>query len=168
MQWLGCAHNQQNKMSPQVTKKLKRVKYQNSLNPQKLQKFVLSYWFLTFLINFILLNLCIIHILHIQPFNHPLPLQTITNRRVLAVVIRNTRSGPKPLIESFLQIIGYERRSTERTRLLIVIHPTVQTAPVKYVPAIRLPSDLIAAVEFVQAHRTALRRVNQVREFHNG
>ncbi|MCD7471332.1 hypothetical protein HAX54_011680 [Datura stramonium] len=48
-----------------------------------------------------------------------------------------------------------------------MVHPTVQTAPVEYMPAIREPSDLIVPIKLVQANRAALRRVNQLRELHH-
>lgn len=40
----------------------------------------------------------------------------------------------------------------------MVSHPTVETAPVEYVAAIREPSDLVLSLELVEAHRAPLRR----------
>ena len=46
-----------------------------------------------------------------------------------------------------------------------MIHPTVQTAPVEYVPAVRQPPDLVPSVEFVKADGAAFRQLHaQLRE----
>lgn len=96
-------------------------------------------------------------------------LQTSSKRRILAVEIGNPGSNPKPLVESLLHIVGNKLRAAERACLLIVVHPTVEAAPVEYVPAVRQPSDLVVAAKFVQTHRAILRRVHllrQIRELH--
>ncbi|KAK9280021.1 hypothetical protein L1049_013706 [Liquidambar formosana] len=67
----------------------------------------------------------------------------------------------------------HKRGPTQRTRLLIVVHPTVQTAPVENVPAVRQPPDLFPSLELVEANGASLRLValagdRQVLELHDG
>lgn len=68
--------------------------------------------------------------------------------------------GPEPFIKLLAGLIRHERRPAKRTRLLVVVHPTVHTRPVKNVLAIRQTPDLLAALELVQADGAALRRVS--------
>ncbi|GER30339.1 peptidyl-tRNA hydrolase II family protein, partial [Striga asiatica] len=82
--------------------------------------------------------------------------------------IQYSRRRPQPLVEGLLHALGDDRRPAERARLLIVVHPAVQAAPVEYVPTVRQPPDLVLASELVQAHRAALRRpLRQIREPHH-
>lgn len=113
---------------------------------------------------------CSIYILHYQipTTKYKLvTLQTGGDRRILAVKIRNARSQPQSLIKTILHIVGNKRRPAKWTSLLIMIHPTVQTAPVEYMSAICEPSDLIIPIKFVQTNGTALRRVNQFGELNH-
>lgn len=68
--------------------------------------------------------------------------------------------GPEPLIKLIGHLIRHEGSPTKRAGLLIVIHPTVQTRPVKNVLAIRQAPDLLAGLELVQADGAAFRRVS--------
>ena len=62
---------------------------------------------------------------------------------------RDTGGGPEPLIELILQIVGHKGGPTERTRVPIVVHPTIHAAPVEDVPAVRQPPDLLPGLELV-------------------
>ncbi|CAN6568185.1 hypothetical protein FF1_000701 [Malus domestica] len=98
------------------------------------------------------------------------PIPASSNRTVLTVIIMvNLRGGKEPLIKLIAHLIGHERRPTKRARLLIVVHPTVQTRPVKNVLAIRQTPDLVLHLELVQADGATLRRVpGDVAEFDDG
>lgn len=81
------------------------------------------------------------------------------HRTVLTVRISSSspRNSPQSLIKLILHLIWYKRGPTQRTRLLIMIHPTVQTAPVENVPAVRQPPDLFLSLEFVETNGAILR-----------
>lgn len=86
----------------------------------------------------------------------------------MVVKIGDPRSRPKPLIEIALHIVRYERRTTQRARLLVVTDPPVHAPFVEDVTTIREVSYLVLALELVQAHGARLGRVDQVRELDDG
>ncbi|TQD73205.1 hypothetical protein C1H46_041260 [Malus baccata] len=78
-------------------------------------------------------------------------------------------SGIQALIFATLAAAYIGESMEERARLLIVVHPTVQTRPVKNVLAIRQTPDLVLHLKLVQADGATLRRVpGDVAEFDDG
>ncbi|CAL5442597.1 unnamed protein product [Camellia sinensis] len=84
-----------------------------------------------------------------------------------AVKIGNPRCEPELLVESVLQIVGYELGPTERTGPVVVVHPRVDAAPVEDMAAVDQIPDLIVSVKLVKTHRAALGLVDQIRELHH-
>lgn len=83
------------------------------------------------------------------------------NRTVLTVKFMvNLRGSPEPLIKLIAHLIRHEGRPTKRARLLIMVHPTVQTRPVKNVLAIRQTPDLLLDLKLVQANGAVFRAVS--------
>ncbi|PQM37021.1 hypothetical protein Pyn_03120 [Prunus yedoensis var. nudiflora] len=72
----------------------------------------------------------------------------------------NLRGSPEPLIKLIAHLIRHEGRPTKRARLLIMVHPTVQTRPVKNVLAIRQTPDLLLDLKLVQANGAVFRSVS--------
>ncbi|KAJ0559187.1 hypothetical protein HanHA300_Chr06g0197561 [Helianthus annuus] len=48
-----------------------------------------------------------------------------------------------------------------------MVHPPVNTTPVKHMPAIRQPPDLISGIKLIQTHSATLRRVHKLRILHH-
>ena len=89
-------------------------------------------------------------------------------RIIISIKFRDPRSGPESLVESSLHIIRNERCPTQRTRFLLVSHPTVEAAFVEDVATVCERSDLVVGFELVEADSARLGRVDQVRELHDG